>query len=178
VSHVEGEKPNILIHVGGTQPPCGSYARRKSPFTASHTSIESLTFVSHVGVFSLTSLSHVGDVEQTSISHVLRETHRLLQVMLGELIQLRNLDVEDIRQSSLVSFAKEITLLICALVLTWYKKDGPFLKVLLFHIILKSPSSITSLLQTKGIKESSTHAFDDMKQKQRGSQEQLLVRLT
>jgi hypothetical protein len=52
------------------------------------------------------------------------ECHQPLEVMLGEFIRLRRLDVLDVSPDSFAGLAKEITLLVCVLRLLGYQKHG------------------------------------------------------
>jgi hypothetical protein len=96
--------------------------REKSPATASHvgdTCHQSLQVKSNWRLEKPTTAIHVGGNTPVTASHT-RETKqhaggKKLQCMLGALILLRNLDEQDTSLSSLVQFAREITLLIYVL---------------------------------------------------------------
>jgi hypothetical protein len=127
-----------------------------SPVTVGHTGILSPTSASHVGDWSTTSASHVEDhaggttstlqvmlgaqvsppllvmlhIHHQPLLVMLEICHQPLQVMLGAFIRLRSLDVSDVRPDSFAGLAKEVTLLICVLLLLGYQKHGSHLRAL------------------------------------------------
>jgi hypothetical protein len=79
------------------------------------------------------------------LQFMLGETFQSLQVMLGEIRWLRSLYIYDVIPSSLVSFANDITLLICSLLLLWTERRGHFLTTLLVLIHLQFTNILINL---------------------------------
>jgi hypothetical protein len=131
-SHVEYQHPASASYVGGMHPPSTSHARGKSSVTTSHTGNRSVTSASQVIDPSLASTSHVGDVKLATASHARGIDSIQKPRRIGH------------KHKFLVIFAREITLLICALAFQRYKNCGPCLQAFLILSLLRFPHSLFS----------------------------------
>jgi hypothetical protein len=117
-SHVENQQLVATSHVGGT-----------NIVSMSHTDITSPSLVSHAVKSSPTSVHHVGDEPPTSASHAESMSSSIVSDV-GGIHTIEKPRCVRRKPKFLFGFAKEITLLACALLPLWYKKRGPCLGAL------------------------------------------------
>jgi hypothetical protein len=146
-SHVEDQPPSTTSHVEGMNLFISSHTAHTSPTSTSHVGDSLPTSIGHVGHSSPTSTSHVGDFLLASASHA-KSMSSAVESHDGGIHTIEKPRCVKNNPSSFVGFAKEITLLICALLLQWYRKCGSFLGALRVLIRLWLPNLLWLIQQS------------------------------
>jgi hypothetical protein len=143
-SHTRVQQPTSSSHVGDLSITDVSYVGGKHPTSVIHVGGKVLVTASHNGNRSVASTSHVIDQSPTSVSHV-EDVKPATAIHVGGIDYVEKPRWIGISLSSLVIFAREITLLNCSLTYQMYEDCGPYLQALLITSIMRFPQSLFNL---------------------------------